>query len=610
MTRTLGFQQGYDALQASPLDISCLEADSSAQYQRKCDHISSVATISSARFVLCVIFRSLSVGVVGDVSYVMALNLTPLRNLHPRQLAQKLRQLVVDHSENAISAQLLAEVDGGSVPPAVACVWLSVSKTPVALADALLQSHSILVRRFAIKRIGKALRKPQWRDVWNHLGGTEGLLSVFAHLSVQDVKLLARAIGRCSKGQTDGEKQQQVTELLCGLLGSRYPNAPYKTRDERPLHSHYAKLIPACSQDFIRTLLRQDSNPVMRCFPVDHLLQTHYGLVRRLVLNAIFNGATDPDNLPEYLQSLLRRMPPIQSAQPGLSASMYFSLTLLRELSRQPEDVNFSSKLFLPGLVEPLMRRALRQRVDTPLLLEIAELAITYLRNDSSAAQNLSARRGTFLYCVVRCWSRNQDLFEDELVSVIWLLQHNNNRDIGQYQDIIRAVPRSRRYALLRLLVLHTKGLGADISVEDELRSLRLAKWPSSIFTAMMKDQAVSLLRALIRVKPEASFLRLETGYTILAIPRSPGVDHADPALLLTLLERGQTGALERAEKGKSLAISSAINWANIFFSAKPSTNSREKHRQVGNRLTEPSSLGRLYFGPLRVGPQRSMGRL
>jgi hypothetical protein len=484
----------------------------------------------------------------------MSLNLTPLRNLPPRQLAHKLRQLVVDHSENAISAQLLAEVDEGSVPPPVACIWLSVSKTPVALADALLQSHSILVRRYAIKRIGKALRKPHWRDVWNQLGGAEGLLSVFADLSVQDVKLLARAIGCCSTGQIDGEKQQQVTDLLCGLLGSRYPNAPYKTHDERPLDGHYAKLVPACSPDLIRTLLRQDPCPVLRSIPVYRLLQTHYGLVRRLVLNAIFNGANDPDNLPEYLQSLLRRMPPIPSAEPGLSASMNFSLTLLRELCGQPEDVHFSSKLLLPELVEPLMRRALRKRVDTPVLLEISELAIIHLRNCSAAARHLSTRRGSFLDCVVRCWSRNQDLFEDELVSVIWLLQHDNKEDIGQYQDILYAVPRSRRYALLRLLVLHTKSLGADISIEDELRSMRVSKWPCKIFTSMMKDQAVSLLGALIRVKPEGPPLHLETGYTIFAVPRSPGVNHADPALLLTLLQRGQTGALEHAKKGTLLA--------------------------------------------------------
>jgi hypothetical protein len=73
-----------------------------------------------------------------------------------------------------------------------------------------------------------------------------------------------------------------------------------------------------------------------------------------------------------------------------------------------------------------------------------------------------------------------------------------------------------------------------------------------------MKDQAVSLLRALIRVKPEGSFLRLETGSTILTIPRSPGADYADPLLLLALLERGQTGALERAKKGKFQATLSA----------------------------------------------------
>jgi hypothetical protein len=66
----------------------------------------------------------------------------------------------------------------------------------------------------------------------------------------------------------------------------------------------------------------------------------------------------------------------------------------------------------------------------------------------------------------------------------------------------------------------------------------------------MAKEQAVSLLSALVRVKPEDSFLRMETGSTVFAIPRSPGVHYADPFLLLTLLERGQAGGLECAKKG------------------------------------------------------------
>jgi hypothetical protein len=99
--------------------------------------------------------------------------------------------------------------------------------------------------------------------------------------------------------------------------------------------------------------------------------------------------------------------------------------------------------------------------------------------------------------------------------------------------------------------------------VDDELRSLRLEKWPCRIFTNMAQGQAVSLLSALVRVKPEGSFLRLETGSTIFAIPRSPGVHYADPFLLLILLERGQAGGLERAKKGKFLTTLSVNTWAD-----------------------------------------------
>ena len=309
----------------------------------------------------------------------MALNLTLLRGLQPGQIAQELRQLLVKHSDNSISITLLADVEQGSVPATVVSLWLSVSKSPVALADALLQSHSVLARRFAIVRFGKTLRSPQWWSIWNHLGGTEGLLSVFAELSVEDVELLAKVIGRCNKGQKDQEKQEQVTKLLCGLLPSLHLSAPYRSHDERPLHCHYAKMVPACSPDFVRTLLSQQSHPLLGCFSIDGLLQTQYDVVRRLLLNSIFNGGNDPKDLPEYLQPLLQRIPPSPSVEPGLSASMSFSLRLLRELCNHLEDARFSSELFLPGLVEPLMRRAFKRGLGHPLYTRLSNsLLLTY----------------------------------------------------------------------------------------------------------------------------------------------------------------------------------------------------------------------------------------
>ena len=493
----------------------------------------------------------------------MTLNLTLLRDLQPGQVAQELRQLLVKHSDNSISTTILANVEQGSVPATVVSLWLSISKSPVALADALLQDHSVLARRFAILRFGKTLRSPQWRNIWNHLGGAEGLLSIFAEFSVEDVKLLAKAIGRCNKGQKDQEKQEQVTKLLYGLLPSLHPTAPYRSRDERPLHCHYAKMVPACSPDFIRTLLSQQSNPLLGRFSIDGLLHTQYDVVRRLVLNAIFNGGNDPNDLPEYLQSLLQRMPPSPSVEPDLSASMFFSLRLLRELCNHLEDARFSSELFLPGLVEPLMRRAVKKGLGAPLLQEIIELAVTYLQHDAAAAQHLSIGHGSFVYNVVRCWSRYPELMEDDLVTTLGLPRNDNHTGIIQYQGLLRAVQRSQRYTLLQLLVQNTKSLNVNISVEAELRTLRVEKWPCNLFADMIKDQAVSLLRLLIRVKPEGSFLSLERGPTVLSMPPSPRAAHADPALLLTLLERGQATALGRARKGKDISMLPRLTWAN-----------------------------------------------
>ena len=358
----------------------------------------------------------------------------------------------------------------------------------------------------------------------------------------KDVKLLAKAIGRSCKGEEDDEKQQQITELLRALLASLDPNAPYKTRDQRPLHSHYASILPACGPEFVRDLICQRSNPLLGRFSVDRLLQNHYVVLRELVLNVVFNSSDGPHSCPEYLHSLSQRMPPISGQRPGWSASMDFSLTLLRQLSTK-EDAKFPSELFLVQLVQPLMRRAVRKRHASTDLQEIAELAITYLEKNAAAAAYLSFTPGGFIHHLARCWSWNVELFEDPLTSAIALRPHVSRMDVDQFEDIVSAVRCSKRYALLQLLVADTKGLGANISEESELRALRVEKWPCNMFKETQQVQAVSLLRALIRVRPEGSFLRLERGSTVLAQSVSPDSHHADPALLLTLLERGQIGA-------------------------------------------------------------------
>ena len=345
-------------------------------------------------------------------------------------------------------------------------------------------------------RFGKTLRSPQWWSIWNHLGGTEGLLSVFAELYVEDVKLLAKVIGRCNKGQKDQEKQEQVTKLLCGL-----PSLTLVLHTGATTSAHS---IVTMQKWFL--LVAQTS--FVHYFPNSHTLCLGASLSTafsrpNMMSSADFcstrssMGGNDPEDLPEYLQPLLQRMPPSPSVEPGLSASMSFSLRLLRELCNHLEDARFSSELFLPGLVEPLMRRAFKKGLGAPIVHEIVELAVTYLQHDAAAAQHLSIGRGSFIYTVVRCWSRYPELIEDGLTTTPRLLRSDSHMGIDQYQDMLRAVQRSQHYTLLQLLVQNTKSLNVNVSVEAELRTLRVEKWPCNLFTDMMKDQAVSLRESI-----------------------------------------------------------------------------------------------------------------
>ncbi len=99
--------------------------------------------------------------------------------------------------------------------------------------------------------------------------GYSRLAFVFAQVSVLEVKELCKAIGHCAKlPEVDHEeKRQQVTQLLKGLLPAYYPDSPSKTPDSRPLERYYAQIVPACTSNFVGTVLRQEVPPLMGSLP-------------------------------------------------------------------------------------------------------------------------------------------------------------------------------------------------------------------------------------------------------------------------------------------------------------------------------------------------------
>lgn len=155
-----------------------------------------------------------------------------LQQLAPPELAVYFRELLKDGSEDSISAHLFSAVERQSLSPTIISVWLSIARTPATLLEALTQEFSVHTRRIAIKRLFKLLRGSQWRENWEGVGGTRGLLSLLKSFSVLDIKMCLLLLPKTLNGPDRTEKQANVTELLRGLLSMYFPGAQFKTSDD------------------------------------------------------------------------------------------------------------------------------------------------------------------------------------------------------------------------------------------------------------------------------------------------------------------------------------------------------------------------------------------
>lgn len=183
---------------------------------------------------------------------------TRILELAPPELAAYFRRLLKDHAdaEESLTASLFAAIERESLPPSVISVWLSIARSPSGLLQALTQEFSVSIRQFAIKRFFKLLRRKQWLETWDGVGGTPGLLTLLKDFSVLEVNMCLVRFSRWQTAHDRTEKQAKVTELLQGLLPYLYPDAPSQTSDERLFKGKYQLLLPRCSLVFVDGILR------------------------------------------------------------------------------------------------------------------------------------------------------------------------------------------------------------------------------------------------------------------------------------------------------------------------------------------------------------------
>lgn len=485
-----------------------------------------------------------------------------LLHMSPCELALHLRHTSEEQPATTISTHLLEAIELGILPPTVFDVFLTSVRSPCPLRDALWQRYSKHVRHSAIRRFGKALKGVDWEDTWQEVGRTGGLLDLFSQLSVWEVKQLCTVIGRCSRRsavKNGVERQRRITELVQCLMSPLYPSSPYRNKGQRPLHRHYAKMVSACTSDYVESLLHQHSHPLLESLPKKMLVQHHFELLHRLVLSVIsqegsMEGAA-AQRVLDYIPQLLECEPSFPITEPHIPTSISLAVTILERIAIDKE-APFPERFFMPHLIVPLMRRLQTHRVDPSRVQQTIQLAVKYFQGHEHARAQLSLDKRDVVCHVAKYWSRDPSLFSGCLVDLIELLSSGAQRGlmcyrgpIHQYQGLIRQVDEPQRYGLLKIVCLHSTDIRTDIDSDDGLRSTPIQKWPIFIFKMLQRDHSLCLLQKLIRLKPEANFLELGPKRTVLSQARSPGSNFGDTRLLFAILQPQKEVTEHEAQK-------------------------------------------------------------
>ncbi|RAK95496.1 uncharacterized protein BO80DRAFT_418786 [Aspergillus ibericus CBS 121593] len=168
-----------------------------------------------------------------------------------------------------VNAALRSYVYSGGLIPQIYKVWLTIAseRHPFLLRLALLDKASRGVRLAGISSFKVALNSPAWQTQgWDAVGGTPGLKQIFDHVSVNEVRALAKVIG--GSAMKDDVRSQAVEELvdllIPGLIADQSPIVA-----GRPLLRALVPLFWGCRDAFLAKAL---SNRHADELPVDEIL--------------------------------------------------------------------------------------------------------------------------------------------------------------------------------------------------------------------------------------------------------------------------------------------------------------------------------------------------
>jgi hypothetical protein len=436
-----------------------------------------------------------------------------LRTASPQDVALHLHQIALSeqHSSDAITRQLLREVDSEALPPMVYALWTSACPNHSATVAGLQQSHSIVVRSSAIRNFRRRFRTAECESLWYTLGGTLGIFRLLANFSVIHVKEFCKAVARCSTSKHNTSKRQELVTDLLRTLTSKEEDA-----DDRSLLGLYAKLVYTCTAEQRDAWISQHRDADL---DMAKLFESDVSLYQNRCLEAITTCSNKlGDDFGRYspLFNFLPREP--DPTDTTVSSSMAFALRAFQLI--QGLKIKLENADWLDEVMRSLLGRLVRRRTSAKFTSDTLK-AMAYCAQQRSSEKLTGSQWDPdrsldekYWMNIIRLWRRDPLLYERRLTPLVqdykWPLGLSSYYNADNIEVHVLSTKLKHRYRILRWILAHHYQYRIDIEDADQLRSSNIEPLPEKLLFSLPREDAVRLFDRCESARPGR--LKLDTG--------------------------------------------------------------------------------------------------
>ena len=329
----------------------------------------------------------------------------------------------------------------------------------------------------------------------------------------------------------------------------------------RPLQHHYARILPVCTWDCIKTVICHENHVLQRYIPKAEIAKCHAQQLQHLTWDVVTRQAhvMDQGDLSYYLSLLFLSEPSLPGMKAGFSSSMEFSMKVLKEVANHSDTI--LPVAVTATLLTPLLRRLRRRNVGLQHVENALDLAISYYQTHEKGRED---DKHDVIRYTVKYWCAHSAMFEPKLRSLLEMYRFHPAKahktgsymyDLSHHLPIFNSVRKPVQYELLRLFCRYARGSGYNIDSDQDLPVIPISTWPVSFFLNVETECGVSLLQRLITLNPRGDFLKLQpldknpyVYQTIFSHPSERGARYGDPRLLLTYLNGAAANSAANTE--------------------------------------------------------------